>query len=285
MTQKVTSARRSSRFRPLRGLRIVSLAQNVPGPVAVARLVACGARAVKVEPPAGDPLRGFSRTWYRRLHRRVTVEAIDLKTAAGLERLHALLARADLLITSQRPAALARLGLTARRLARRHPHLRWLRIVGSVRDPDRPGHDLTYQAQAGLLGRDMPRTLLGDLLGAERAVADALLLLRRPAPAVADTGLRDTVDAAAVPLVLGLTTADGVLGGRLPTYRIYRTRDGDVAVAALEPHFRDRLYAELGLPPGADLRDAMRSRTARQWERWATARDLPIARLTRGSGT
>lgn len=270
---------------PLHGIRIVSLALNVPGPVAVARLVAGGAEAFKIEPPGGDPLRGFSSTWYRRLHRGVTVERVDLKTTSGFERLHARLERADLLITSQRPAALTRLGLTARRLARRQPRLRWLRIVGDMRHPDRPGHDLTYQAQAGLLGREMPRTLLADLLGAERAVADALLLLRLPAPAVADVGLRDAVEAAATPYALGLTAAGGVLGGDLPSYRIYRTREGAVAIAALEPHFRDRLYAALGLTPGTDLRAVMRTRTARQWERWAAARDLPIARLESGTDT
>ena len=275
---------RRSTHGALAGVRIVTLAQNVPGPAAVARLVASGAVAVKVEPPGGDPMRGFSRAWYRRLHRGVTVEQVDLKTPSGLGRLHALLGQSDLLITSQRPSSLARLELTARRLARRHPHLRWLRIVGDVRHPERPGHDLTYQAEVGLLGDQMPRTLLGDLLGAERAVTDALLLLRRPAPCVDETGLRDAVEAASVPYALGLTAPTGVLGGALPTYRIYQARDGYVAVAALEPHFGARLYAELDLPLGADLSDAMRSRTARQWERWAAARDLPMARLKSGTG-
>lgn len=276
---------RRYRGAPLAGVRIVSLAQNVPGPVAVARLVGCGAEAIKIEPPGGDPMRGFSQRWYRRLHRGVRVEQVDLKTTAGLEQLHGWLGQADLLVTSQRPAALARLGLTPRRLAQRHPHLRWLRIVGDVRRPNRPGHDLTYQAEVGLLGPDMPRTLLGDLIGAERAVSDAVLLMRRPAPAVTDTGLRDAVEAAAVPLALGLTAAGGVLGGGLPSYRIYAARDGYVAVAALEPHFSARLYAALDLPPGSDLSESMRERTGRQWERWAATRDLPIARLRNENDT
>ena len=270
--------------RALAGVRVVSLAQNVPGPVTVSRLVGYGAGAVKIEPPGGDPLRGFSLAWYRRLHRGVRVERVDLKTSGGLARLQALLGQADLLITSQRPSALVRLGLTTRRLARQHPRLRWLRIVGDTRRPERPGHDLTYQAEVGLLGLEMPRTLWGDVIGAERAVSEALLLLRRPAPCTCETGLRDTVQSAATPYELGLTSADGVLGGALPSYRIYRARDGYVAVAALEPHFSARLYAALDLPPGADLSAPMRSRTARQWERWAAARDLPIARLRNGNG-
>jgi crotonobetainyl-CoA:carnitine CoA-transferase CaiB-like acyl-CoA transferase len=234
---------------------------------------------VKIEPPAGDPMCAFSEPWYREMHRRVMVARVDLKSAAGRDRLGALLAQADLLLTSQRPSALARLGLTARRLARRHAGLRWLNIVGDTLDPERPGHDLTYQAEVGLVGHEMPRTLLADVMGAERAVGAALLLLRRPPPCTAVVGLRDVVHTAAQPWALGLTSPVGVLGGALAAYRVYETREGWVAIAALEPHFRTRLYRALKLAEGTDLSDTMRTRTAREWERWAARRDLPIARI------
>lgn len=272
-------SRSTSRARPLAGLRIVTLAQNVPGPVAVARLVGEGAEAIKIEPPGGDPLRTLGRAWYRQLHRGVQVERVDLKTAGGEARLHVLLRRAGLLITSQRPSALRRLGLTARALAKQHAHLRWLNIVGDTRDVERPGHDLTYLADAGLIVRDMPRTLVADLMGAERAVSAALLLLAQPPPRAAQIGLRDVLESAAVPFRLGVTSASGPLGGALPTYRLYATRDGSVAVGALEPHFAARLYAALDLPAGTDLTDVMRTRTSRQWERWAVTNDLPLARI------
>ena len=41
---------------PLNEIRIVSLALNVPEPVAVAALQQKGASIIKVEPPEGDPL-------------------------------------------------------------------------------------------------------------------------------------------------------------------------------------------------------------------------------------
>jgi len=264
---------------PLSGVRIVSLAQNVPGPLALSRLVAEGATAVKIEPPAGDPMRGFSEPWYLEMHRRVMVARIDLKLPAGRKRLTALLAQADLLLTSQRPGALARLGITARRLIRHHPALRWLNIVGDIAEPERPGHDLTYQAQAGLIGHELPRTLLADVMGAERAVSAALLLLRRTPPCSAAVGLKDAVVTAALPRTFGLTRPHGVLGGALAAYGVYETRDGWIAIAALEPHFRSRLYEALDLSDGDDLTPVMRTRTARQWERWAARRDLPFARV------
>jgi crotonobetainyl-CoA:carnitine CoA-transferase CaiB-like acyl-CoA transferase len=273
----VTTTRRQ-RERPLTGVRVVTLAQNVPGPVAVSRLVAEGATAVKIEPPGGDPLRTLNQRWYRLLHRGVTVTPADLKTVQGQARFATLLESADLLITSQRPSALRRLGVTSG-VVKRHSRLRWLNIVGDTRDVERPGHDLTYLADAGLIAHDMPRTLIADLLGAERAVSAALLLLHQPPPGTAQVGLRDVLTSAAEPLRLGLTSASGPLGGALPTYRLYTARHGSVAVAALEPHFAARLYAALGLPPGTDLTEVMRTRTARQWERWADTHDLPLARI------
>ena len=69
----------------LAGVRLLSFALNVPGPVAVARLVAHGAAAVKVEPPSGDPLTTHSRAWYDALHAGVAVATVDLKSAAGRE--------------------------------------------------------------------------------------------------------------------------------------------------------------------------------------------------------
>lgn len=264
----------------MNGVRIVSLAQNVPGPVALARLVAEGATAFKIEPPDGDPLSTLSRPWYRELHRGVRVARVDLKSADGRARLERQLATADVLLTSQRPAALHRLGLDAPSLARRHPHLRVLQIVGDTTAPEEAGHDLTYQAQTGLLGAGMPRTLLADLFGAERTVIAALVLLRGAGPACARVGLRDALDTATLPIRHGLTTATGPLGGAQAAYRVYDTRRGRVAVAALEPHFRARLYSLLGLPDGHDLSEVLRSRTAKQWERWAREHDLPLASVT-----
>jgi alpha-methylacyl-CoA racemase len=200
----------------LQGVRIVSLAQNLPGPLAVSRLVEAGAVARKVEPPAGDPMRALSPAWYSQLHRYVAVEMLDLKTADGRARLSALLDEADLLIASQRPSALGRLGLDPDTLAMRHPHLRGLTIVGDTRAPETPGHDLTYQATAGLLDRDMPRTLLADIMGAERAVTTALLLLRHAAPAHVCVGLRDALESVAAPLQFGLTTGGATLAADSP---------------------------------------------------------------------
>jgi alpha-methylacyl-CoA racemase len=262
--------------RPLTGFRLVSLAQNVPGPVAVARLVGLGALAVKIEPPDGDPLAALCRPWYDVLHAGVERRTLDLKSANGRLALDTLLADADVLITSQRPTALARLGLDPARAFSVAPQLRLVRIVGETADPERAGHDVTYQAGAGLVDDRLPATLLADMAGAERTVTAVLVALRSAPGTTSDVGLRDVVEALAAPLAYGMTAAGGLLGGGLPAYGVYPARDGHVAVAALEPHFRTRLYDALALPLDAPLAEVMATRTTVEWEAFASTLDLPI---------
>ena len=264
---------------PLHGVRVVTIAVNVPGPLVASHLRAHGAHVIKVEPPAGDPLETFSPGLYGELREGVVVERLDLKSDAGRAAMQAHLNEADLFLASQRPTALARLGLDGDTLlapGSPHQRLRWLNIVGELSRPEVAGHDLTYLAQASLLGREMPRTLVADVLGAERAFATALLLLRQPPGARASVGLFDSLAPLAAILTHRLTGAHGVLSGQLPAYGIYDARDGRIAVAALEPHFRRQLYEALDLPDGAPLAAAFVTRTPAEWEAWALERDLPL---------
>jgi crotonobetainyl-CoA:carnitine CoA-transferase CaiB-like acyl-CoA transferase len=262
---------------PLAGIRIVSIAQYVPGPLAVARLVSHGATATKVEPMSGDPFEPMSPSWYAEIHRGVDVERCDLKSDEGRARLIELMRGADLFITSHRPSALERLRLDPATIAKELPELRTLRIVGSIAEPDVAGHDLTYQAHAGLIRDKLPLTLAGDVMTSERTVSEALILLRRPAGSIADVGLVESLAPLQAPLLHGLTARGGMLGGALPAYQVFHAATGVIAVAALEPHFERRLYEALDLPIGSDLTDAMKARSAQEWEAWARERDLPIA--------
>jgi alpha-methylacyl-CoA racemase len=263
----------------LSGVSLLSFALNVPGPVAVARLVAEGATAVKIEPPGGDPLALYARAWYDDLHTGVTVVPLDLKTGDGRAALEPRLARADVVVTSQRPAALARLGLAPDALRAQHPHLRVVTIVGDTSAPDLPGHDVTYQAEAGLLRADLPATFLADLAGAADAVTAVLLALREPAGTHRIVGLRDALAPFAAPRRHGLTGPGGRFGGADPAYGVYAAADGLIAVAALEPHFRARFYAALGLPLDAPLHDVIGARTCDDWDTFARTHDVPLSRV------
>jgi crotonobetainyl-CoA:carnitine CoA-transferase CaiB-like acyl-CoA transferase len=261
-------------------MRVVAVAVNLPGPAAAARLSEFGAAVTKVEPPEGDPLAAVSPGLYERLTAGQTILRLDLKEQAGRDQLAELLADADVLLTSSRPSALERMGLARDQLERRYPRLVHVAIVGHpTPDQDRPGHDLTYVALHGLLEPpDLPRTLLADLGGGERAVtaAVALLLARSDGGAsrYAEIALADAAEFFALPWEYGLTTPEGPLGGGSPFYRLYQASRGWIAVAALEPRFREGLVEELGAEP---TDETFRTRTSAEWERWAGERDLPIA--------
>ncbi|HXS52939.1 MAG TPA: CoA transferase [Usitatibacter sp.] len=269
---------------PLRGLAVVSIALNLPGPVACARLRELGASVTKVEPPAGDPLEGFCAEWYARLAEGMDVKRLDLKSEAGARALDALLAGADLFVSAQRPSALARLGLDPASLAARHPRLCGVAISGhAAPDEEQAGHDLTYLAQHGLVAPPaLPATLFADMAGAERAVSTALALVhardRDGRGASATVPLAQAAAFLARPLEEGLTRRGALLGGGLAAYNLYEASDGWIAVAALEPHFARRLAEAFGLE--ALTRAALAARFAEQgtahWERWARALDLPI---------
>jgi alpha-methylacyl-CoA racemase len=97
----------------LDGVRVVSLATNLPGPIAAARLTRLGASVTKIEPPGGDALAPASPRWYAELTSGQRVVVLDLKVPEDRARLDDELDGADLLMTAMRPSALARLGLAS----------------------------------------------------------------------------------------------------------------------------------------------------------------------------
>jgi alpha-methylacyl-CoA racemase len=271
-------------MRPLDAVSVVSLAVNVPGPTTAARLLALGASVTKIEPPAGDPLATAHPAWYDELRAGQQVLKLDLKQEADRTRLEGLLETADLLLTSNRPGALARLGLAWAELHARFRRLCQVAIVGyPAPDQERPGHDLTYAAEHGLLvPPDLPRTLVADLGGAELATTAAVALLlareRDGEAGYAEVALADAASSFAAPLRHGATTPGGPLGGGSPGYGLYPARGGWLAVAALEPHFQQRLAEQLGLDELTHdaLTTAFRARTAEDWEAWGREHDLPL---------
>ncbi|GAA1327219.1 CoA transferase [Leucobacter albus] len=275
---------------PLLGVNVVSLAINLPGPLAAARLRSMGATVTKVEPPGGDPLRTVSEAWYDELTSGQRVVTSDLKSAAGRAALAQELNGADLLITSMRAAALAKLGLGRESLAATYPQLSHVEIVGHTGTAaGRAGHDLTYQAEQGTLQPlALPTVPVVDLLGSERAVSAALVGLM----ATARDGrghhelivLEDAAKAAGAAVRHGVTGVGAPLGGAHPGYRIYPSADGYVALAALEPHFWERTREALGVTgTSEEFTRVFAGKTSSEWESLAASRDIPLAAVREGA--
>lgn len=109
--------------RPLAGVRVVELARILAGPWAGQVLADLGADVVKVESPKGDETRRWGppfienadgtrdAAYFHAANRGKTSVVIDFNEPADLERLHALIADADILIENFRVGKLARYGL------------------------------------------------------------------------------------------------------------------------------------------------------------------------------
>lgn len=245
-------------LKPLRGVRILSLALNLPGPAALMRCQQMGATCTKAEPPSGDPMGLYNKPAYAALHTGVKVLTADLKTEAGQKALHKALAKTDVLLTSFRPSAMAKLGLTWKALHKHYPTLSMVCIVGApgVR-AEEPGHDLTYLADNGLVtGFDLPPTLYADmggsLLASEAVLQATVARLTKGKGVNLEVALSDAAAYLAQPRNWGLTLPTGAVGGAHAGYRVYPCKDGRVAVAALEPHFAAALCAAAGVKASTD---------------------------------
>lgn len=268
-------------MQPLIGVTVVSLAVNLPGPLAAARLAELGAAVTKVEPATGDPLAAAAPDWYARLIEHQNVLTLDLKDTGDRAKLDELLAGADLLITSMRPSALHRSGLA--RPQQKFPRLSLIEIVGHHGErAETPGHDLNYQAAQGTLTPPhMPKVPIADVLGAERAVSSALAALLQAAKAGAGQRYRVVLEEAAAragdAVRYGLMGEGAVLGGAYPGYGIYASADSYVALGAIEPHFFARTCQVFGADGSHEsLGAAFAAKTTAELEDLARHMDIPL---------
>jgi itaconate CoA-transferase len=144
---------------PLAGITVVALEQAVSAPMCTRVLADFGARVIKVENPKGgdfaryydDVVNGLAAhfVWANRGKESVT---LDVKTDAGLDLLHRLLDRADVLVSNLAPGATGRLGIGPADMAERHPDVIAVEIDGY--GPGGPlshkrAYDLLAQAESG----------------------------------------------------------------------------------------------------------------------------------------
>jgi crotonobetainyl-CoA:carnitine CoA-transferase CaiB-like acyl-CoA transferase len=266
----------------LQGIKIVNLAVNLPGPSAAQRLSSMGASVIKIEPPAGDPMELYNAQWYRDMAAGHEIVRLNLKEPQEKEELFRLLGETDLLLAATRPSALQRLGLDFEQLHKQFPRLCMVSIIGYPAPHDNEaGHDLTYQAKNGLVDPPhMPRSLISDMAGSERTVSSALaLLLQRQLTGSSDEAvvpLSVAAEMMAEPLRYGITAPGALFGGGLPEYNIYQTADGWIAVAALEPHFKNRLEESLNIRSMEEYRTTFAEKSAAYWKEWGQRLDVPI---------
>ena len=169
----------------LDGVKVIDLTSIIFGPLATQMLGDLGADVIKVESPEGDLLRQVQPSRNKLMgaaflgtNRNKRSVALDLKEQTGRDRLRKLLADADVMISSIRPAALARLSLDPVTLRHDNPNLITVFATGYGQDgpyASKPAFDDIVQAVSGLASLptlrdedakpDYSPTILADKLG------------------------------------------------------------------------------------------------------------------------
>lgn len=145
---------------PLSGLKVLDLTANFMGPYASLLLADMGADICKIEPPEGDLIRKVGPARHKgmtaifmHLNRNKRSIVIDLKTEQGLTVLKHMIRKADVLMFSLRPAAMARLGLAYEQVAALNPAIIYCGAFGFGQNgpyADRAAYDNLIQAAVGI---------------------------------------------------------------------------------------------------------------------------------------
>ena len=117
--------------RPLAGIRVVEIAQNLAGPYAGEILARLGAEVLQIErPEGGDDARGWGPPFldgagssFHAVNAGKRSVALDLRDPAAVARLRAAVGRADALVQNLRAGSLDALGLGAATLRAANPRL------------------------------------------------------------------------------------------------------------------------------------------------------------------
>ena len=268
--------------RPLEGLRVIEMGQLLAGPFAGTILAYFGAEVIKVEPPGGDPVRGWrllrdgTSLWYRSLGRNKKSVTLDLKSERGRELALQLIDTADVVVENFRPGLMESWGLGPEQTKQRNPGLVYARISGYGQTgpyASKPGYASVTEGFGGfryLNGEPgqapvRPNISLGDTVaGIHAALGIALALIQRAKP---NSGKGQVIDVALYESIFNLMEGvvpefDGAgairepsgttITGIVPT-NTYRCDDGKyVVIGGNGDSIFKRLMTAAGRPDMAD---------------------------------
>ncbi len=264
--------------KPLDGVRVADFSHVIAGPLATQFLNLLGAEVIKVEPPAGDPMRFYTRDPARRGRADPFVGAnagkksvvLDLKSPEGRTAAQALVATCDIFVENFRPGVARRLGLGAEDLTARNPALIYCSVSGFGQSGpmrDYPAIDQVIQSMSGLMllsGHDGdPAQRIGfPIVDTYSALLSAFAIVaavaqRRGDPQgrgqVIDVSMLDAtmvmMSSVIVPMMISGETPvragnRGFSGA--PTADTFPTREGEITIGAVQPSQVARLFAALG---------------------------------------
>jgi crotonobetainyl-CoA:carnitine CoA-transferase CaiB-like acyl-CoA transferase len=263
---------------PLSGVRVLSLAEQYPGPYAGMLLADLGADVILVERlGGGDPSRRFPGL-FASFNRNKRSVVLDLKSAQGHADFLKLVDSADVVMEGFRPGVMARLKIGAEELKQRKPELIFVSISSFGQNGPLAGvagHDLSVQAAAGLvqvpIGQEaqtpLPMLPLGDIASAMFAalgIVTALYARKSSGVGAAiDISMLDSLVSWMTPFLMppmnNLKTRE--LPPLDPGYGIFLTTDNRQITLSIagEDNMWKALCNILSLPQFSDLNEQDRS--------------------------
>jgi len=243
----------------MKNIRVIDMTSVLSGPFCTWLLSTLGADVIKVENPNGDmarttpPFEDDISLYFASLNRNKRSIVLDLKTDAGKEALHKLLADADVFVENMRPGVRERLGCGDADLKRINPKLVSASISGFGQKgslADRPAYDIVVQAMSGMmsingaLGGEPTRVgfSVGDIAAALFTTIGILQrLYERDAKGTAETDHLDVSMLAcqwvclenAFARYLNAGIVPGPIGSRHPSmtpFEPYPTADRDIVI-------------------------------------------------------
>ncbi|MFT5691935.1 MAG: crotonobetainyl-CoA:carnitine CoA-transferase CaiB-like acyl-CoA transferase [Oceanicoccus sp.] len=131
------SQQKTTRKRPLEGIRVIEMGQLLAGPFTGSMLAYFGAEVIKIESPkGGDPIRGWREVqngtslWWHSLGRNKKSVTIDLKSAEGRVLVKELIDTADVVIENFRPGVMEEWKLGPDDVKKNNPGIIYARISG-----------------------------------------------------------------------------------------------------------------------------------------------------------
>jgi crotonobetainyl-CoA:carnitine CoA-transferase CaiB-like acyl-CoA transferase len=252
----------------LAGVRVLDFGIWRPAPYATQLLVEMGADVIKVEPPGGDPMRVFPDL-FAVLNAGKRAAAIDLKNDAQRAQVLDLVRNAEVVVEGFRPGVADRLGVGYDALHALNPAVVYCSLsgygqTGPLRDV--PGHDLNYQARAGVVepreadgepvvGRPPIADLAAGVFAAMAVCAGLVRATRTKQGEYIDVSMTDVLATWTGPLPALQVEGGPVLGGGVPGYGSFRTADGKWVVLGViaEDHLWSALTGALGMADAAGL--------------------------------
>lgn len=298
---------------PLNGIVIADFSRVLAGPYATMMLADMGANVIKIERPGvGDDTRSWGppfneqgiSTYFAGVNRNKKTVEIDLSSEEGRAHARKIALKADILVENFRPGTMQRMGLDYETLSKENEGLIYASLsgFGSGKGADIGGYDLMVQAVGGLMSingeRDQPVkvgvALVDVLTGLHMGMGILAALNSRHS-----TGKGQNIEINLLHTLLsslanqasayvGAGVIGKAMGNTHPSispYQVFKTKEGDLAIAAGNDSLFRRTCSVLNMPELLEdgrfltntdrvahrevladiIEDALQEKTAHEW--------------------